>query len=38
VKKANASMTTSTMLGSFRNDSKTRAEFMNHIGRRRFDE
>jgi len=38
VKKANASMTTSTMLGSFRNDPKTRAEFMNHIGRRRFDE
>jgi GTP cyclohydrolase I len=38
VKKANASMTTSTMLGSFREDSKTRAEFMNHIGRRRFDE
>jgi len=38
VKKANASMTTSTMLGSFREDSKTRAEFMDHIGRRRFDE
>ena len=38
VKKANASMTTSTMLGSFRKDPKTRAEFMNHIGRRRFDE
>jgi GTP cyclohydrolase I len=38
VKKANASMTTSTMLGNFREDSKTRAEFMNHIGRRRFDE
>ena len=38
VKKANASMTTSTMLGGFRQDSKTRAEFMNHIGRRRFDE
>jgi GTP cyclohydrolase I len=38
VKKANASMTTSTMLGSFREDSKTRAELMNHIGRRRFDE
>ena len=38
VKKANASMTTSTMLGGFREDSKTRAEFMNHIGRRRFDE
>jgi GTP cyclohydrolase I len=38
VKKANASMTTSTMLGGFREDSKTRAELMNHIGRRRFDE
>jgi GTP cyclohydrolase I len=38
VKKANASMTTSTMLGGFRADSKTRAEFMEHIGRRRFDE
>jgi GTP cyclohydrolase I len=38
VKKANASMTTSTMLGGFREDPKTRAEFMNHIGRRRFDE
>jgi GTP cyclohydrolase I len=38
VKKANASMTTSTMLGTFRNDSKTRAEFLDHISRRRFDE
>ena len=38
VKKANASMTTSTMLGGFKADPKTRAEFMNHIGRRRFDE
>jgi GTP cyclohydrolase I len=38
VKKANASMTTSTMLGGFREDPKTRAEFMDHIGRRRFDE
>jgi GTP cyclohydrolase I len=38
VKKANASMTTSTMLGNFREDPKTRAEFMEHIGRRRFDD
>jgi GTP cyclohydrolase I len=38
VKKANASMATSAMLGNFRADSKTRSEFMNHIGRRRFDE
>jgi GTP cyclohydrolase I len=38
VKKPNATMTTSTMLGSFREDPKTRAEFMSHINRRRFDE
>jgi GTP cyclohydrolase I len=38
VKKANATMTTSAMLGSFRENSKTRAEFMEHIARRRFDE
>lgn len=38
VKKPNASMTTSAMLGSFREDPKTRAEFMGHIARRRFDE
>ncbi len=38
VKKPNATMTTSTMLGSFREDPKTRAEFMSHITRRRFDE
>jgi GTP cyclohydrolase I len=38
VKKPNATMTTSTMLGSFRDDPKTRAEFMSHINRRRFDE
>lgn len=37
VKKANASMTTSTMRGSFRKR-KTRREFFEHIGRRRFDE
>ena len=38
VKKANATMTTSTMLGSFKESSKTRAEFMSHVNRRRFDE
>ena len=38
VKKPNATMTTSTMLGSFREDPKTRAEFMSHISRGRFDE
>ena len=38
VRKANATMTTSAMLGAFRESSKTRAEFMDHIARRRFDE
>jgi GTP cyclohydrolase I len=38
VKKPNATMTTSTMLGSFRENSMTRSEFMGHIARRRFDE
>jgi len=38
VKKANATMTTSTMLGCFREDPKTRAEFMGHVARHRFDE
>lgn len=38
VKKANASMVTSAVQGVFKEDPKTRAEFMNHIGRRRFDE
>jgi GTP cyclohydrolase I len=38
VRKANATMTTSAMLGAFRERSKTRAEFMDHIARRRFDE
>jgi GTP cyclohydrolase I len=38
VKKANATMTSSTMLGSFKEKSKTRAEFMSHIARGRFDE
>lgn len=38
VRKANASMVTSAMLGIFQENSKTRAEFMEHIGRRRFDD
>jgi len=38
VRKANASMVTSAMLGIFQQNSKTRAEFMEHIGRRRFDD
>ena len=38
VRKANASMVTSAMLGVFQKNSKTRAEFMEHIGRRRFDD
>lgn len=33
VKKSQAIMTTSAMLGSFRDDEKTRAEFMNHLNR-----
>lgn len=33
VKKSQSSMTTSAMLGVFRDDEKTRAEFMNHINR-----
>jgi GTP cyclohydrolase IA len=38
VKKANASMVSSAMRGVFRDDPKTRAEFMAHIGRARsFD-
>jgi GTP cyclohydrolase I len=37
VKKANASMTTSTMLGIFRENAKTRAEFMDHIKRHSQD-
>jgi GTP cyclohydrolase I len=35
VKKANASMVTSAMRGVFRDDQKTRAEFMAHLGRSR---
>ena len=38
IKKANASMITSAMLGIFKENSKTRAEFMEHIGRHRFDD
>ncbi len=38
VKKANATMITSALSGAFKNNPKTRAEFMEHIGRRRFDE
>ena len=34
VKKPNATMTTSAMLGSFRRNQVTRAEFFDHIGRR----
>ncbi len=33
VKKANATMTTSAMLGSFRDNAKTRSEFLSHINR-----
>lgn len=33
VKKANARMVTSTMLGVFRSDEKTRAEFLDHVER-----
>ena len=38
VKKASATMVTSAISGTFKEDPKTRAEFMEHIGRRRFDE
>lgn len=38
VKKANARMVTSTVTGLFRRNSKTRAEFMEHLGRRKFDD
>jgi len=38
VKKTNAKMITSAVSGSFKTDSKTRSEFMTHIGRRSFDD
>ncbi len=38
VKKEQATMVTSSLRGLFKSDARTRAEFMNHIGRRRFDE
>lgn len=38
VKKANATMITSALSGTFKDNPKTRSEFMEHIGRRRFDE
>ncbi|MBN1995701.1 MAG: GTP cyclohydrolase I FolE [Anaerolineae bacterium] len=38
VKKANALMVTSAISGGFEKDPKTRAEFMQLIGRRRFDD
>ena len=38
VKKANATMVTSAVKGVFETNPKTRAEFMEHLGRRRFDE
>ena len=38
VKKPNATMTTSTMLGCFKENAATRAELMGHIARGRFDE
>ncbi len=38
VKKANASMVTSAMVGTIKSDPKARSEFMEHIGRRRYDD
>jgi GTP cyclohydrolase I len=38
VKKANATMVTSALLGTFKSHLETRTEFMEHIGRRRFDD
>jgi len=38
VKKANATMVTSTLTGTFKENAQTRAEFMNHLSRRRFDD
>lgn len=37
VKKANASMVTSSVSGIFKNDPATRSEFMKHVGRHHFD-
>lgn len=37
VKKSEASMVTSTMLGDFKVDTEKRKEFMDHISRRRFE-
>lgn len=36
VKKANATMVTSALLGDFKENSRTRAEFIEHVGRRVF--
>lgn len=38
VKKAEASMVTSMLTGTFKNNPDSRAEFMNHLSRRRFDD
>ena len=38
VKKANATLVTSAITGAFEKDPKTRAEFMDLIGQRRFDD
>lgn len=38
VKKANATMVTSSLIGTFKDNSDTRTEFMNHLGRHRFDD
>jgi GTP cyclohydrolase IA len=38
VKKANASMITSAVRGTFKTDPKTRSEFMEHLNRKRFND
>jgi GTP cyclohydrolase I len=38
VKKAEASMTTSAWRGKFKKKRKKRREFLEHVGRSRFDE
>jgi len=38
VKKANAKMVTSAVSGAFKENPKTRAEFMTHVGRRSFND